>query len=148
VSLRSYCEEPKEAGLGASSLRKAQDLNSWWARMHTPKHLPQYLQPLERLVTFSPELFHHVSAEARWPACIADAKNVGSICLACKEQRSPSGWGSPGCVECGGVEELCLPAEDHILGPLLRAGATEALFLSERQDKSPRSSDSESEDDY
>lgn len=119
-------QEPQDA---EGKLHFAASLDTWWLRVHTLPGLPRYRPPLERLVAHRPALFHPSSAEAPGPQS-ASSKTIGigtssdaspGCCPVCQEQRSPSGWGSPGCVQCSGVEELCLPMEDHLLSALLRS---------------------------
>lgn len=110
----------------------AETLDLWWRRVKTVQSLPRYMGPLERLVANKPDLFEPSSAEAPWPEATKLEAVVGlaaqpDICPACQEQRSPSGWGSPGCIVCSGVEELCLPLEDHILGALLQSRPGESV---------------------
>jgi len=99
-------------------------LDTWWHYLYTPP-LPRYIAPMERLVMDFPHLFEPSEAESPATHLLgvsATGSAVDAVCLPCpqcKEPRSPSGWGTPGCLRCGGIEELCLPAEDHLFGALL-----------------------------
>jgi hypothetical protein len=103
------------------------DLDTWWQRAHVGARtvtgiLPRYSTPLERLVEEAPQLFNPDRAEVHAVSAAYGEERPPSPtpCPKCSETRSASGWGNPGCVLCGGVEELCLPTEEHLFGALLR----------------------------
>eukprot|EP00913_Durusdinium_trenchii_P018218 g17116.t1 len=75
------------------------DLDFWWYRMYQSDR-PQFLPPLQRLVRSIPDLFHPTKAEA--PILVPEDRK--GICPECQEGRSPSGWGTPGCLSCSEIE--------------------------------------------
>jgi len=113
ASLRKHIVSPEEL--------KYREVDAWCERKRRDE-LPRYTPPLEVLIRERPGLFDldfseaNVSSEPQtgvdsfWPA----------TCPQCKEQRSPSGWGTPGCIACGGVEEHCLPIKRHLFAALTR----------------------------
>merc|ERR1712060_424402 len=129
----------------------AQEFNSWYQCTHMD-NLPQYVTPLDWLVIEEPNLFDPAKAEAPVLRAQEGGEGVESIaqasvlCSRCREPRSPSGWGNPGCVLCGGTEEQCLPFENHLLGALLPSSGgpwMESATEPSARDASPSSSDSE-----
>lgn len=94
---------------------KLQELDFWWYQMHLTNR-PRYVFPLDRLVISTPDLFEPIKAEAK----IMVNEDRRGICPECQEQRSPSGWGTPGCLGCSEIESFCLPFEGHIFAPLVR----------------------------
>lgn len=100
----------------------AEDVETFWRRILTTE-LPRFVPPLEQLVVDSPQLFDPENAEAQAP--LPSGSFQDERCGQCQEQRSPSGWGTPGCVLCGEVEELCLPIDEHIFAGLLRTPVAE-----------------------
>lgn len=111
-----------EKGSGAGE-KMSEAIDDWWLRTLVWE-LPVYVPPVEVLVQETPHLFDPVRSEAPIPAG-EDDSDWGDIvsrapCGQCKEQRSPSGWGTPGCILCGGVEDLCLPMERHAFAQLCR----------------------------
>jgi len=96
---------------------RATKLEEWWHRIHL-ETLPRYMPAMELLVRQAPNLFDPVCAESS--TCMVAATPQGrALCRQCGERRSPSGWGSPGCLACGGVDELCLPINGHLFAGLL-----------------------------
>lgn len=108
----------------------AEDFTAWWTRVRQVASQPRYLHPIERLVVDAPDLFHYRTAEAPLPAGLWDSRK-SEVCPSCAEEISYSGWGSPACLDCSCVEEMCLPVEDHIFGPLLQTQATENVLAEE-----------------
>lgn len=99
--------------------KQVDGLETWWRRIFTA-NVPKYVPPLEDLAVKEPHLFDPGHAESPIPADVR-GKQLWAPCAQCKERRSPSGWGSPGCVACGGIDALCLPIDDHLFSPLLKA---------------------------
>lgn len=94
---------------------KTKDLDFWWYRMHQTDR-PRYIPPLERLVRHNPDLFQPWKAEA--PLLVPEDRK--GVCPECQEHRSPSGWGSPGCLSCSEIESFCLPFESHMFSNLVK----------------------------
>jgi len=105
----------KLVGEGAPPV-KCQELDFWWYRMHLMPR-PQYIHPIDRLVISIPELFEPHKAEAK----LMVSEDRKGTCPECQEQRSPSGWGTPGCLGCSEIESFCLPFEGHIFAKLVRS---------------------------
>lgn len=105
-----------------------QEVDLWWQRIYC-KQLPKYVPPLERLVEDQPNLFDPEFAEASVKHINREAASWDHPCPQCQENVSPSGWGSPGCVLCGGIENCCLPVDDHLFSNLLRT--VESDFLAD-----------------
>jgi len=107
----------KEAADRKKIRMAAKEMQAWYQRTHAAL-LPRYVPPLEHLVREMPDLFDPATGEATvskkdkslWPVA----------CPQCNETPSPSGWGTPGCPSCSGVEELCFPISEHLFGSLLR----------------------------
>lgn len=100
---------------------KTKDLDFWWYRMHQTDR-PRYVPPLERLVRHNPDLFQPWKAEA--PILVPEDRK--GVCPECQEQRSPSGWGTPGCLSCSEIESFCLPFEGHMFSNLVKASSVGA----------------------
>jgi len=94
-----------------------QSLDTWWQCIYT-RTLPMYVPPMARLTAEAQNPFHHTNAESRING--GESAEPGELCAVCLEQRSPSGWGSPGCPACSGVEEFCFPVQEHLFSELLR----------------------------
>ncbi|CAK9003482.1 Uncharacterized protein SCF082_LOCUS7758, partial [Durusdinium trenchii] len=94
---------------------KTKDLDFWWYRMYQSDR-PQFLPPLQRLVRSIPDLFHPTKAEA--PILVPEDRK--GICPECQEGRSPSGWGTPGCLSCSEIESFCLPFDQHLFANLVK----------------------------
>jgi len=107
------------AGEATVSTGPSKDLDLWWQRVKC-KNLPKYVPPLERLMADNPRLFDPEFAEAQVKQINRVPASWDHPCPQCQEKVSPSGWGSPGCVLCGGIENCCLPVDDHIFSALLR----------------------------
>lgn len=110
----------EEMGLAtrqSSKEQKARQLDLWHHRTYSAQ-LPRYMPPLEHLLRDRPDLFDPETGEATSPK--ADASGWPVLCPQCNETPSPSGWGTPGCSNCSGVEELCLPISKHLFSSLLR----------------------------
>merc|ERR1719215_2311653 len=91
---------------------------------------------MERLCAKSRNIFEPTRAEAKVSVAVSMRGELGS---ACHEQRSPNGWGSPSCAECGSIEEFCIPSNDHIFGALLNGSVTAALYKATLDDERPTS---------
>jgi len=85
----------------------------------------------------SPRLFEHASAESH---VAGGGDDPQGLCRQCLEPRSPSGWGSPGCTLCSGVEEFCMPFEEHLFSELLRTPSPPSLavVVDDELENSPR----------
>lgn len=103
-------------------------LDLLWSRVFT-RALPRYVPQLDLLATEDPMLFEPTHAEALVDAAFVAAAGEAAPdsghgasppCSRCGEVRSLNGWGSPSCVLCGCVEELCLPLTEHLFGALLK----------------------------
>eukprot|EP00931_Biecheleriopsis_adriatica_P044470 TRINITY_DN25437_c1_g1_i1.p1 TRINITY_DN25437_c1_g1~~TRINITY_DN25437_c1_g1_i1.p1 ORF type:complete len:1400 (+),score=234.40 TRINITY_DN25437_c1_g1_i1:130-4200(+) len=136
------CLQELTAGAAADTSSAASaDLDAWWRRVYTAP-LPRYVQPTEVLVRSAPDIFEHEEAEA--PVAVPEDVLFSPTCPACQEQRSPSGWGSPGCVLCSGIERNCLPFDNHIFSKLVKNVDSLTVGIIEEEDDpaSERSFDS------
>jgi len=152
VALMPGCTTLRNAD--RASRTKLPDLvNAWLLRMCAPE-LPRYTSPIDKLAAAEPLLFHPSHAEAN----VAESAQVedGDLpwppvaCPQCSEQRSPSGWGTPGCTLCSGLQEHCLPLRRHVFGALLRIEPQDMMNVSEEATTAPEAanvSDDGSEDE-
>jgi hypothetical protein len=107
-----------ESRLLSSHQQKAAEEEAWFQRSHADR-MPRYIPPLDYLVLEKPGLFDYSTAEAVVPKAVGESY-WPVPCEKCNEVPSPSGWGTPGCPSCSGVEELCLPISKHLFASLLR----------------------------
>jgi len=106
--------------------RRTHELDTWYARSFADQ-MPRYVPPLEYLVHNMPELFDASTGECCVPS--KDTSPWPAACERCNEMASPSGWGTPGCALCSGVEELCLPITKHLFGSLLKTPRSDRVAL-------------------
>mmetsp|Transcript_54580 Transcript_54580/g.86730 ORF Transcript_54580/g.86730 Transcript_54580/m.86730 type:complete len:185 (-) Transcript_54580:65-619(-) len=126
-------------------LANADEMEAWWLQICVG-NAPRYVPPVEHLVRTKPGLFDPATGETNI-ASSRDGQFWPEPCSHCNESPAPSGWGTPGCPKCGGVEELCLPISKHPFSALLKIELPHALDVplkpcSEATGGTPRSSDS------
>lgn len=92
----------------------------WWRRVQCCQ-IQRYVEPLSVLALDEHSLFDN--AEIIAPG----TTSALTTCPHCKEPRSANGWGSPSCVLCSGVEELCLPVSNHQFAGLVRTTGGRAI---------------------
>jgi len=119
------------------------DAEVWWRKMQSGRILnlvSRNVTPMEWLSYESADMFETANMESAAPkqstlmasrSIITPAKSSSmpssgpehqkelGPCEQCGEKPSPSGWGNPSCVQCGGVESICLPIESHMFCELL-----------------------------
>jgi hypothetical protein len=122
--------------------KRAQEMETWYCRSYVDD-CSRYVPPLENLVWNLPDLFDVGTGEAHVPGSNTSLWPVK--CSQCNESPSPSGWGTPGCPSCSGVEDLCLPISNHLFSMLLRTPKPEGILhpseawkKKEQEAKSPK----------
>jgi hypothetical protein len=135
VETLEHVSDSEEPSSPSAPRRKVCKVDAWLKRAQSSKR-PIYIAPMDQLVIETPNLFDPDFAEQ--PVVNDEATSDlpgGQVsrapCSSCKEQRSPSGWGTPSCPLCSGLEDLVLPMDHHLFAPLLR---TTEVHLEDRQD--------------
>jgi hypothetical protein len=108
-----------EARRQSKTHRPSEEVDAWHRRS-CQDMIPRYMSPMEQLVRDNPGLFDPATAEDRRSKVEESGGSWPVPCPQCCETLAPSGWGTPSCPTCSGVEEQCLPISNHTFCALFK----------------------------